>query len=69
MITVAIKPLVESDPIQYGVFHGLVSNTTGCDRCDGDGYSVAVTIDGHGMIISLIHPSRVVIIRDRNEYR
>ena len=62
VIAVAIKPLTASDPITYGKFLGLLSNDTGCDRCAGEGYSAVVQLDGHGMMLSIIHPSRVVLI-------
>lgn len=63
---VAIKPLLDSEPVKYGVFLGLLSNDTGCDRCAGDGYSAVVSIDGHGLMLWLVHPSRVTFIEERD---
>jgi len=63
---VAIKPHSDSDPVRYGLFVGLLSNYTGCDRCDSDGYSVVVQLDGHGMILKTFHPSYVTLIDERD---
>ena len=63
IVNAAITPLRDSEPIQYGLFYGLLSNQQGCDRCDGDGYSAVVAINGHGMILSLVHPSRVTLLQ------
>jgi hypothetical protein len=65
LIRVAIVPNTPTESVHYGVFHGLVSNAQGCERCDSDGYACAVTLDGEGMIVRLYHPSRVVLNIDR----
>jgi hypothetical protein len=63
---VGIKPFKDSDPIRYGLFVGLISNDTGCDRCNGDGYSAVVQLDGHGMMLQTFHPSLVTMIDERD---
>jgi hypothetical protein len=57
----AIKPIRNEDPIQYGRFLGLLADQ-GCDRCGGGDPSAVVAIDGYGLMLSLIHPSRVVLL-------
>ncbi len=67
LVRVAIAPWTDKDTIEYGLFVGLLSNASSCDRCSNDGYSAVVLIDGHGMIASLLHPSRVTFIGQDRE--
>jgi hypothetical protein len=63
MPRVAIKPLIDSEPVKYGLLLGLYLDN-GCDRCGSDSYVAVVQLDGMGMVVSLIHPSRVVLLSD-----
>lgn len=58
-VPVAIRPLDDKEPIRYGMFVGLVMDSSwpGCEDA-----LAAVQVDGHGMILTLFHPSRVVIM-------
>lgn len=64
---IAIAPLHDTDPIRYGVLVGFMSNASSCDRCDGDGHSAVVSLDGDGLAVQTIHLSRVSFVaKERN---
>lgn len=58
MPRVAIKPLSDSEPVKYGLLLGLYLDS------GSDSYVAVVQLDGMGMVVSLIHPSRVVLLSD-----
>lgn len=66
-VPVAIRPILDTDPVVYGLMVGLImgQDRDGCDRCESDLPVIAVQLDGHGMCLSLFHPSRVVLIEPR----
>lgn len=64
-IPVLIAPLGDGLALR-GRMVGLLSNDNGCDRCGDNGYSAVVAIDGHGIILSIVHPSRVTMTESGN---
>lgn len=61
-VPVAIRPLDDREPIRYGMFVGLVEDMSIFPGGGAEGVLAAVQVDGHGMILTLFHPSRVVIM-------